>query len=531
MAKRWSAARLGTAATLLAVAISVAAIPRARAASCMANGKVAVLVEGTSTDAAAAAVNAVGGKVESRLDLVKSVAATVHKNDMPGLAGQPGVRYVAPTSDVRFQADAAPPRQATAVYPAVIGAPATWAKGADGTGVGVAVIDTGISPVPDLAGRLIGGVDLSGGNDPFNDEYGPGTFVAGIIAGNGAGSQRAYTGVAPDANLISVKIAGADGAADITQVLAALQWTVSFRDTFGIRVVNLSLGTDSTQLYQHSLLNYAVERAWDAGIVVVVSSSNLGPNPGTVTKPGDDPLVVTAGAIDDHGTAERPDDTIPGFSGVGPTADGFTKPDLVAPGRSLVSLRAPGSTIDAQFPDSRVGAAYFKGSGTSFAAAATSGAAALLLDGNRSLTPDKVKSRLLATAAPAPPADTNVVARGSLAVAAAASFVGSETRQALVPRSLGDGTLDRDRGHLIVSLNGHNGPSLDACATPGSNNAKVIGSLSAQGRDFDRAAFVGTWSGSSWYGSSWYGSSWYGSSWYGSSWYGSSWYGSSWYGS
>src|SRR5207248_9726699 len=111
---------------------------------------------------------------------------------------------------------------------------------------------------------------------------------------------------------------------DVSQVLAAIQWVVSFRHTFGIRVMNLSLGTDSSQPYMHSLLNYAVERVWDAGIVVVVSASNLGPDPGTVTKPGDDPLVVTAGALDDHGTAGRADDAIPGFSGVGPTVDGLT---------------------------------------------------------------------------------------------------------------------------------------------------------------------------------------------------------------
>src|SRR5204863_8158142 len=121
-----------------------------------------------------------------------------------------------------------------------------------------------------------------------------------------------------------VKIAGQSGATDVSHVLAALQWVVSFRAKYGIRVVNLSLGTDSTQSYLRSPLNDAVERAWDAGIVVVASASNSGPDPGTVAKPGDDPLVITAGALDDKATVTRDDDVMAGFSGVGPTdADGL----------------------------------------------------------------------------------------------------------------------------------------------------------------------------------------------------------------
>ena len=531
MARSWSAARVAVAATLLAVTSSVLGIAGVNAAACVSNARVYVLVEGTSSGAAAAAVDAVGGKTDKRLDIVNAVSAWVQKRSIPSLSTQPGVRFVSPSTAVRFQSDGAPPRQATAVYPSVIGAPTLWSQGADGGGVGVAVIDTGISAVPDLAGRLTGGVDLTGGNDPFNDQFGHGTFVAGLIAGSGAGSQGAYKGVAPAANLISVKIAGADGSADVSQVLAAIQWVVSFKDTFGIRVMNLSLGTDSTQSYLHSLLDYAVERAWDAGIVVVVSASNLGPNPGTVTKPGDDPLVVTAGAVDDNGTVDRADDTIPGFSGAGPTVDGFTKPDLVAPGRSVVSLRAPGSTIDQQFPTGRVGDAYFKGSGTSFSTAITAGAAADLLDADPTLSPDRVKGRLLSSAAPAPVTDPNIAGHGSLDVAAAATAKDRNWNQASIPRSKGDGSLALDRGHFDVTLADSAATQADGCGSPLPAGTKPVGEVTAQNKPFDAAGFTGPWSGSSWYGSSWYGSSWYGSSWYGSSWYGSSWYGSSWYGS
>src|SRR5207245_1877202 len=128
---------------------------------------------------------------------------------------------------------------------------------------------------------------------------------------------------------------------------AAIQWVVSFKDRYGIKVLNLSLGTDSTQTYRTDPLNYAVERAWDSGIVVVVSASNRGPGPATISKPGDDPLVITVGAVDDRGTPGLGDDELPNFSSHGPTAaDGLAKPDLVAPGGHIVSLRAPGSAID-----------------------------------------------------------------------------------------------------------------------------------------------------------------------------------------
>jgi serine protease AprX len=448
------------------------------------------------------------------------VAAGSLASAMASVAGA-NASIVRETTDgaVTFQMDATPTRDATAVYPAVIGA-TDLPRGIDGSGVTVAVIDTGVAAVPDLAGRLVGGVDLSGENDPFHDSYGHGTFVAGLIAGNGTSSKGAYRGVAPKTNIVSVKIAGADGSADVSQVLAALQWVVSFKDQFHIRVVNLSLGTDSTQKYQRSLLNYAVERAWDAGIVVVVSAGNLGPASGTVTKPGDDPLVITAGAVDDAGTVGRSDDSMPGFSGVGPTVDGFDKPDLVAPGRSVISLRAPGSTIDTQFPTGRVGDAYFKGSGTSFAAAVTSGAAADLLDAQPQLTPDQVKSRFMRTAVPSPSATPNVTGAGSLDVRGAVAATGPDTSQAGIPRALGSGALAADRGSYIVTV------------TPRSGWTTLLGSdQTSQNQLLDRTAVFGPWTGSSWYGSSWYGSSWYGSSWYGSSWYGSSWYGSSWYGS
>jgi serine protease AprX len=494
----------------------------------------AVVVQATSEAAARAAVAAHHGTVTQDLWIVNGVAADVPAGEVAGLAAEPGVTHVSDNAAVHVQAATPSPlHAATAVYPKVVGADQLWNEGVDGTGVTVAVVDTGIAAsVPDLAGRVIGGVDFSGGNNPYSDDFGHGTFVAGIIAGNGASSNGQYKGVAPDARLVSIKIAGRDGSSDITHVLAAIQWAVSFKSTYGIRVLNLSLGTDSTQPYLLSPLDGAVERAWDAGIVVTVSASNNGPGPGTVTKPADDPLVITVGALDDKGTPGRADDIMAGFSGEGPTAaDGLAKPDLVASGRSVISLRAPNSKVDSAYPGSRVGSAYFKGSGTSFSTAVVSGSAALLLDREPTLTPDQVKARLLGTAAPGPVGDPDVDGHGSVDTYAAAHAGTFNSANQGVVRSLGSGSLQLDRGSLKINI--QTGTVFDPLFRLLSPVLQLLtGNLTAQNQLFDQVGyFTSAWTGSSWYGSSWYGSSWYGSSWYGSSWYGSSWYGSSWYGS
>ena len=493
-----------------------------------------VIVQGSSPAAVRAAVAAHHGKVTQDLWIVNGVAADVPAGELAALAAEPGVTHVSEDGAVQVQ-DAITPsplHAASAVYPKAVGADRLWAQGVDGEGVTVAVVDTGIAKVADLSGRVIGGVDFSGGNDPYKDEFGHGTFVAGLIAGNGASSGGQYKGVAPKAKLVSIKIAGADGASDVSHVLAAMQWAVSYQDDYGIRVLNLSLGTDSTQSYFLSPLNAAVERAWDSGIVVTVSSSNNGPGAGTVTKPGDDPLVITVGASDDKGTPGQGDDVMAGFSGQGPTAaDGLQKPDLVAPGRSVISLRAPGSAIDAAYPSSRVGSAYFKGSGTSFSTGVTSGAAALLLEREPGLTPDQVKARLLGSAGVGPAGDPNIDGQGELDAYAAAHAGTYDSANAGVVRSLGTGSISLDRGSLQVQIQtGLISDLLGLLLTP--IYQVLFGTqLTAQNLVFDSLEFLSTdWSGTRWYDSQWGGTRWYGTRWYGTRWYESEWYGTRWYG-
>jgi serine protease AprX len=511
----------------------IAPVPIPSASASDATATTAVIVQGTTEAAAHAAVAAHHGTVTQDLWIVNGVAADVPAGEVPALEAEPGILHVTTDVAVHVQdANPSPLHAATAIYPKVVGADRLWPEGIDGDGVTVAVLDTGIANVADLSGRVVGGVDFSGGNNPYNDEFGHGTFVAGLIAGNGASSGGQYKGVAPKAKLVSVKIAGADGSSDVSHVLAGMQWIVSYRDTYGIRVANLSLGTDSTQTYHLSPLNAAVERAWDAGIVIDVSSSNNGPGPGTVSKPADDPLVVTVGALDDKGTPGRGDDVMAGFSGEGPTiADGLTKPDLVAPGRSVISLRAPGSAIDAAYPGSRVGSAYFKGSGTSFSTGVTSGVAALLLDREPGLTPDQVKARLLNTAGVGPVGNPNVDGHGSLDAYAAAHAGTFDSANVGVARSLGTGSIDLDRGSLHVQiqtgslLNTLLGLLLPVYQLLYGNN------LTAQNQVFDSVEYMTTnWSGTRWYDTQWGGTRWYGTRWYGTRWYGTRWYTSEWYG-
>ena len=533
---RWQQRLALAVATLVLAAVPGGAMATAAASE---GARASVIVRATDAGVARAAVEAAGGSVTQDLWIVNSVAADVPVAALSTLRTQSGVVEVSADEPVQVQAATPSPlHPPTAKYPKVVGADHLWAEGIDGEGVTVAVIDTGVKPVADLAGRVIGGVDVSGeyGPDiedgrPFEDGFGHGTFIAGLIAGNGASSNGANKGVAPKAKIVSVKIAGKNGAADISHLLAGIQWAVSFKDTYGIRVLNLSLGTNSSTPYYLSTVNAAVEKAWDSGIVVTVSAGNFGTAAETVMKPADDPLVITVGALDDRGTGTRGDDVMAGFSGAGPTkADGLSKPDLVASGRSVIGLRVPGSTIDTAYPGSRVGTAYFKGSGTSFSTAVTSGAIALLLENEPGLTPDQVKARLLSTAAAGPVGIPYVDGHGSLDAYAAAHAGTFESANQGVVRSIGGGSLAVDRAGLQIQI--QTGGLLDPILNLLIPIFSLLqGEVTAQNLVFDPQAYLASdWTGNSWYGNSWYGNSWYGNSWYGNSWYGNSWYGNSWYG-
>jgi serine protease AprX len=348
-------------------------------------------------------VRTAGGTVTRKLPIVDGFAAQVPVNALPRLERSPLVAAVWPDARMRMtdlddddddddddEDDYVSPSSAWRSAVRLSSVPSRY----DGDGVVVAVLDTGISPAADLRNAVALRVEFTPGHDGI-DRVGHGTHIAGIIAGSGALSSGRWRGVAPDAQLISIKVAGPDGATDVSVVLAALQWVVANKDELGIQVLNLAFGTDATSSYLTDPLDYAVERVWRAGVFVVAAAGNRGPASGTISKPGDDPLVLTVGSADVRGTSDRRDDVVAPFSSRGPTADGVAKPDIVAPGTSIVSVRAPGTTADLVSPEARVGTAYFKGTGTSQAAAIVSGIAALLFEADPSLTPDEAKAALV----------------------------------------------------------------------------------------------------------------------------------------
>jgi serine protease AprX len=297
---------------------------------------------------------------------------------------------------------AARPDQFSAVYPRVVKANRVWESGISGNGVTVAVLDSGVAADLDLAGsanRLLASVNFAD-ERLVSDPGGHGTHVAGLIAGNGARSDGEFSGIAPQANIVDVRVLGKRGSGRVSSVVRGIEWAIAHRARYNIRVLNLSFGAPAPLSYRADPFSAAVEIAWRRGLVVVAAAGNGGPQRGTVETPGIDPYVITVGATDDRGTVSRDDDVLAWFSawgGSGSTA----KPDLVAPGRRLVSVRVPGSTLDALYPDRVVaaqnGATYFRLTGTSMATGVVSGAAALLLQRRPDLTPDQVKALLVRT--------------------------------------------------------------------------------------------------------------------------------------
>jgi len=282
--------------------------------------------------------------------------------------------------------------------------------GYNGAGIGVAVVDSGISTHSALDSRVIARVNLVSWEGLTNgDPYGHGTHVAGIIGGN-TNAPKYVTpafagGSAPGVNLIDVRVLGATGVGYTSDVIAGIDWAIANRAKYGIRVINLSLGHAVSEPAAIDPLCQAVARAVQAGVVVVASAGNYGvtstgaPVLGGITSPGNSPFAITVGAIDTAGTVTRSDDTVAAYSSKGPTRyDLAVKPDVVAPGTRIVSLEAQGSYLAKNYPSWHVAGsgknAYFRLTGTSMATAVVSGGVALLLDANPFMTPGQVKVAL-----------------------------------------------------------------------------------------------------------------------------------------
>ena len=361
---------------------------------------------------AAKSVTKAHGTLKHALAIVGAVSARVKGAEILKLTREDDVDYVVKDQRLRAMFDPALD-SAKAQTPGIIevNAPQVWSQlGMTGLGVGVAIVDSGVYPHPDLAGRIVASIDFTTASPtvsstPTGDPGGHGTHVAGLVAGDGTASGGAFTGVAPRANIISVRVIDANGSSNVSTILRGLQWVLANRATYNIKVVNLSLGATPAASYKSDLMATAAEVLNFAGVTVVVSAGNTGPLAGTVTTPGTDPYVVTVGALDDNGTSTPLDDLMSVFSARGRTTfDYLSKPDLVAPGRRMVSLRSPDSSLDTLFSDRQVTANgaltadYYRLSGTSMAAPIVAGVVALMVERNPSLSPAQIKKRLKSTA-------------------------------------------------------------------------------------------------------------------------------------
>jgi len=452
------------------------------------------------------------------------VAVAVHRHLLPpmpvGVGANPWF------ADPASSPDGEPTLPDLASVEQVVDTPTAWAAGATGSGVDVAVLDSGVTPVPGLDGanKLVYGPDLSfdSQNDAtrYLDGYGHGTAIASIIAGND-GTPGGFKGVAPDARVISVKVGASNGAVDVSQMIAGIDWVTQHAHDpgYNIRVLNISLGTDSTQSYLLDPLAHAAENAWRHGIVVVAAVGNDGSANRNVADPASDPYVIAVGSEDPMGTVATNDDVMSPFSSRG---NSTRHADVVAPGSYVIGLRDPGSFLDTNFPGARIGDRFFRGSGTSQAAAVVSGAVADILSARPKLDPDRVKKALKKTATSVS-GSSNYTGSGLVDVGAAMAAGVSQDFAQLFPTATGLGSLEGSRGSSHVSMLG----------TVLSGDQDIFGnpwlsSVIAPAEEANTAWNGGTFNSATWSGTTWSSATWSSATWSSATWSSATWSGAEW---
>ncbi len=451
------------------------------------DASIRVIVQGPG---ALAAVTA-HGRVTARLGMVGGVSARINAGQLRNLAKEPGVSRIALDAPISFATTGAVSTSSLAtIYPKRDAVSKPWNAGVTGRGVGIAVVDSGVTPSADFDGRLTQ-VALDGQTGSLDDTIGHGTMVAGIAAGSSSDSK--FIGIAPGANVYAINISRPEGVYT-SDVITALKWVFDNAHAYNIRVVNLSLTETVPSSYKDSPLDLAVERLWASGVFVAVSSGNR--SAGQIDyAPANDPLAMAVGAFDTYDTSGGKDDRLLTWSSRGTTQDGFAKPEIVVPGRHVAAPLPPGSYLDTRAPSSnRVAPGYASINGTSFAAPQIAGAAAIIFQEHPGWSPDNIKWLLVAKPGPKPKDST------------------------------------------VGSLN--LGPVFDFSSNPGRANQGVAALVCAPGTTcVGGSTIASSWDSSSWTASSWNASSWNASSWNASSWNSvadwdaSSWNASSWNGS
>jgi serine protease AprX len=423
------------------------------------------------------------GKLKKDLRLVGAVSVEVPAGVVNSLAGVPGLT-ITPDSPVKVSGSA---HYSTQMWPYESGNAALW--GGTTSAPTIAIVDSGIDASrADFAGRLYPQVNLSTLTpNATGDGRGHGTFVAGIAAGDAAG----YTGAAPAAKILPIRVMDDNGVAMTSDVIRAAQWIYDNKDAYNVKVANFSLHSAMPSRFVNDPLDKAVEKLWFAGVTVVVAAGNYGTAAGpsgVMYAPGNDPFVITVGAAD-LGNSIRPfDDAAAPWSAYGYTYDGFAKPELGAPGRYMIGPVPTSATLTSERPDHVVSPGYMQLSGTSFAAPAVAGAVAQILARHPSWTPGQVKGALMVTAKPVPEAIPLSLGVGELNASRAAS-------RYLTPPNP-NAALDR----FVVSASGGSGMTFDAASWSDYVNANA------------------SWADASWSDASWSAASWADASWADASW-------------
>jgi serine protease AprX len=407
---RWRRIETIAATTFAALAIGVA--PQPAQATPGTDEYIVQFDADLAADGRQRVIEAAGGTVTRDVPIINAAGAELSAPEADALRAAPTVKAVTSNAAVepRTLVNFDPNKMSTA-YNQSAKTSNLWNSGT-GKGVGVAVIDTGVAgDVPDFrvsqtnpASRVIASAVVNPYAEHAGDSYGHGTLVAGILAGNSGYRPSTdplrgeYAGAAPDANIVSVKISDDQGNATVLDAIYGIQFAVDHKADYNIRVINLSVESEEAQSYKTDPLDAAVEAAWFNGIVVVAAAGNRGPGANTVGyAPGNDPYVITVGAVDDKATKGVSDDVITNWSSRGVTQDGFSKPDLYAPGAHIVANLSPNSAFTSLCPTCIVDGSYIQAGGTSLSAPIVAGAVASILQKRPSWTPDMVKGALLNT--------------------------------------------------------------------------------------------------------------------------------------
>lgn len=329
-----------------------------------------------------------GATIKYELPFMCACAIEISSNQIEEMARSEHVKYI--SDDVKTTT-------LLNIATQGVGASIVNRTGYKGEGVGIAILDTGVYPHPDLImprSRIVAFKDFVNKKQSAYDDNGHGTFVAGAAAGNGYSSVGRYTGVAPMADIISVKVMNSKGEGNSSDILAGMQWVVDNKERFNIKIMSLSLGSKAVGRAYSDSLAVAAGSVWNRGITVIAAAGNSGPESGTITTPGVNNKVITVGAVDDKRTVDIKDDTIAKFSSRGPVGRLGIKPDVVAPGVDIISLNTDKSYISGMRPLT-LREQYRKMSGTSVATPIVSGAVALLLGKSPNLSPEQIKKRML----------------------------------------------------------------------------------------------------------------------------------------